>query len=59
MTTTSKLYHIGFGRGDLGEDAPQLALLCGDPDRAKLIADAHLSDVRMLSEYRGLNSYPG
>lgn len=59
MTSSSKFYHIGFGQADLGDDAPQLALLSGDPDRAKLIAYTHLSDVRMLSEHRGLNSYVG
>jgi uridine phosphorylase len=52
-------YHIGFGRDDLGAEPPTLALLSGDPDRAKYIAEAHLHDVRMLSEHRGLNSYLG
>jgi uridine phosphorylase len=59
MTSTDRFYHIGFGRGDLGDDPPQVALLSGDPDRAHLIAQTHLSDVRMLSEHRGLNSYVG
>lgn len=59
MTTTSKFYHIGFGQADLGGDPPQLALLSGDPERAKLIANTYLRDVRMLSEHRGLNSYLG
>lgn len=59
MIPSTKFYHIGFGRADLGDDAPQLALLSGDPDRAKMIAYTHLSDVRMLSEHRGLNSYVG
>jgi uridine phosphorylase len=59
MPTPSKFYHIGFGQGDLGDNPPQLALLSGDPDRAKLIAYTHLRDVRMLSEHRGLNSYLG
>jgi uridine phosphorylase len=59
MSTTEKFYHIGFGVSDLGENPPQLALLSGDPDRAKMIAETHLSDVRMLSEHRGLNSYLG
>lgn len=59
MTTSTKFYHIGFGQDDLGEEVPQLALLSGDPDRAKMIAHTYLSDVRMLSEHRGLNSYIG
>src|SRR5690349_6850183 len=57
MATT--FYHIGFGRDDLGEQAPAIALLSGDPERAKLIAENHFANVRMLSEHRGLNSYVG
>ncbi len=53
------LYHIGFGRDDLGENPPSIALLSGDPERAKLIAHSHLHSVRVLSENRGLNSYMG
>jgi uridine phosphorylase len=52
-------YHIGFGRGDLGAEPPTVALLCGDPDRARVIAQSHLTDAKMLSEHRGLNSYVG
>lgn len=59
MATSDTFYHIGFGRQDLGEQPPTLALLSGDPDRAKMIAETHLHDVRMLSEHRGLNSYVG
>jgi uridine phosphorylase len=59
MTSTDRFYHIGFGRGDLGDDPPQVALLSGDPERAHLIAQTQLSGVRMLSEHRGLNSYVG
>jgi uridine phosphorylase len=59
MTSTDRFYHIGFGRGDLGDEPPQVALLSGDPERAHLIAQTYLSDVRMLSEHRGLNSYVG
>jgi uridine phosphorylase len=55
----SILYHIGFGRDDLGEQPPTLALLSGDPDRARSIAERHLRDVKKLSENRGLNSYMG
>ena len=53
------LYHIGFGRDDLGEEPPTLALLSGDPDRARSIAERHLRASRQLSENRGLNSFLG
>jgi len=59
MSAVERLYHIGFGRRDLGEPAPTLALLSGDPERARVIAEAHLRDARLLSENRGLNSYVG
>jgi uridine phosphorylase len=59
MTTSDRLYHIGFGRDDLGSAPPVVALLSGDPERARLIAMTHLRDVRALSEHRGLNSYVG
>jgi uridine phosphorylase len=59
MTTSGRFYHIGFGRDDLGERQPTFALLSGDPDRARMIAETHLRDVRVLSEHRGLNSYLG
>ncbi|NJM41912.1 MAG: hypothetical protein HC853_14730 [Anaerolineae bacterium] len=52
-------YHIGFGAKDFGANPPTTALLSGDPDRAKLIAETYLKDVTMLSEHRGLNSYVG
>lgn len=50
-------YHLGFGRGDLGEDPPVLAFLSGDPNRAKAIAYEYLRHARPLSENRGLNAY--
>jgi hypothetical protein len=52
-------YHIGFGRADLGENPPTLALLSGDPERARRIAQEHpmLTFEKKLSENRGLNSY--
>ena len=53
------MYHIGFGREDLGSQMPVMALLSGDPDRARLIAQTYLQDVVGLSENRGLNSYLG
>ncbi len=54
-----KLYHIGFGRADLGDPPPSRALLSGDPERAKLIAETHFREVKELSTHRGLNSYSG
>ena len=59
MAAPARFYHIGFGRDDLGADPPRIALLSGDPERARMIAQTHLSDVRVLSEHRGLNSYAG
>ena len=59
MTVSSKLYHIGFGRDDLGAAPPAVAVLSGDPERARMIAQTHFRDVRTLSEHRGLNSYVG
>jgi uridine phosphorylase len=57
--TSQRLYHIGFGRDDLGLHSPSIALLSGDPERASLIAKTYLQNVRLLSENRGLNSYLG
>lgn len=54
-----KLYHIGFGLADLGAEAPAIALLSGDPARAKLIAETHFDRLKVLSEHRGLYSYLG
>ncbi|OQY87981.1 MAG: uridine phosphorylase [Chloroflexi bacterium UTCFX4] len=53
------LYHIGFGKKDLGESFPLIALLSGDPDRARIIAQETQGVVleKRLSENRGLNSY--
>jgi uridine phosphorylase len=59
MTTSGRFYHIGFGRDDLGSVPPSIALLSGDPERARTIAHTHLREVRVLSEHRGLNSYIG
>src|SRR5829696_8681549 len=52
-------YHIGFGKHDLGEHPPLIALLSGDPGRAQHIAqDAPgVTFEKKLSENRGLNSY--
>ena len=59
MASDQVFYHIGFGRADLGEDAPKVAFLSGDPNRARAIADTHFNQTRALSENRGLNSYVG
>jgi uridine phosphorylase len=53
------LYHIGFGKDDLGSTPPTVALLSGDPERTRLIAQTYFQDGRSLSENRGLNSYLG
>ncbi len=54
-----KLYHIGFGQEDLGSAPPTVALLCGDPERARRIAreTAGVTCLATLSENRGLHSY--
>ncbi|MGD9018945.1 MAG: nucleoside phosphorylase [Desulfuromonadales bacterium] len=54
-----RLYHIGFGRSDLGENPPSTALLSGDPRRARAIAQATdgVRCIKTLNENRGLNSY--
>jgi len=59
MMTNDILYHIGFGRSQLGENPATVALLSGDPGRARQIAMDHFQDVKCLSENRGLNSYLG
>lgn len=52
-------YHLGFGRADLGQPMPSFALLCGDPQRTRRIAQATPGVIclQALSENRGLNSY--
>lgn len=57
--TSAKLYHIGFGKDELGKSPPTIALLSGDPERAFMIAQSYLHSVRILSSNRGLNSYLG
>lgn len=53
------LYHIGFNRQDLGESPPRMALLCGDPERSRQIAEETpgVTLLKTLSLQRGLNSY--
>ncbi len=57
--TQQRLYHIGFSRGDLGSVPPTVALLCGDPERARRIAmeTDGVTCLTTLSENRGLHSY--
>ncbi|MEO1464723.1 MAG: nucleoside phosphorylase [Cyanobacteria bacterium J06631_6] len=52
-------YHIGFGLSDLGTNAPQTVILSGEPERSHYIAQTYLENVKLLSQYRGLNSYLG
>ena len=54
-----KLYHIGFSRSDLGSNPPKMVLLSGEPERSHYIAHTYLQNVKLLSDYRGLNSYRG
>lgn len=54
-----KLYHIGFSRSDLGSVPPKMVLLSGEPERSHYIAHTYLQNVKLLSDYRGLNSYRG
>jgi uridine phosphorylase len=56
---TDSFYHIGFGRSALGATPPVIALLSGDPDRSRMIAENYLREVKLLSDHRGLNSYLG
>ena len=56
MGDGNRLYHIGFGAGDLPEGTT-LALLSGDPDRSELIANGHLADAGVLARNRGLDAF--
>ena len=56
---TNNYYHIGFAQKELGSHPPTLTLLSGEPERSRYIAQTHLQNVRLLSDYRGLNSYLG
>lgn len=52
-------YHIGFSQLDLGANPPHTVILSGEPERSRYIAQTYLADVKLLSQYRGLNSYLG
>ena len=54
-----QLYHIGFSKSDLGDNAPETVLLSGEPERSQYIARTYLQNVKPLSKYRGLHSYLG
>lgn len=55
--TTDIRYHIGFGPDDI--DGIDVAILCGDPNRAERVAHDHLTFEKTLSMNRGLNSFVG
>lgn len=59
MDKQQQKYHIGFSRDDLGDNPPIIALLSGDPDRARRIAydTPGVQAEKVLSENRALNSY--
>jgi uridine phosphorylase len=50
-------YHIGFGPDDI--DGIDVAILCGDPERAERVAREHLTFEKVLSTNRALNSFVG
>ena len=50
-------YHIGFGPEDI--DGTDVAILCGDPERAEKVARQHLTFEKVLSTNRALNSFVG
>lgn len=57
--TSKRLYHLGFGRDNLGAVPLIAAILSGDPERSRFIAETYLQSNRLLSANRGLNSYIG
>jgi uridine phosphorylase len=59
LMDTERRYHIGFSPSDLDAPPASSALLCGDPQRARRIAQetAGVVCLKVLSENRGLNSY--
>ena len=54
-----EFYHIGFRKEDLGDRLPQIVLLSGEPERSRYIANTYLQNIKLLSQYRGLDSYLG
>ncbi|HPD22552.1 MAG TPA: nucleoside phosphorylase [Desulfomonilia bacterium] len=59
MVRDDRKYHIGFSRQDLCDDPPADAILCGDPERTRMIATEFpgVELIRPLSENRGLSSF--
>ena len=57
--SSDQMYHLGFGCSDLPEASlPRYALISGDPERTKLIAEhSEVTLVKTLSKNRGLSSY--
>jgi uridine phosphorylase len=53
--TSNIRYHIGFGPDDT--DGIDVAILCGDPERADRVAREHLTFEKTLSMNCGLNSF--
>ena len=43
-----KHYHLGFGQEDLGNNPPQIALLSGEPERSRYLAQTYLQNVRLF-----------
>jgi uridine phosphorylase len=56
VTIPERHYHIGFGAAHVPE-APTIALLSGDPQRAELVATRYLTDARELARNRGLDAF--
>lgn len=58
---TDYFYHLGFGRKEIAPYQPTIAILSGDPLRARRIVleTPNVNFTTILSENRGLNSYVG
>lgn len=57
--STNYYYHLGFGHSDVADHNPTIAIISGDPERARRIAQEqeNVQFVKTLSENRGLHSY--
>ncbi len=51
-----KAYHLGFNQSDIALYQPKIALLCGDPARAKRIAERG-REFHVVASKRGLDTY--
>lgn len=56
MTTSERMYHVGFGLDDL-DPGTTIALLSGDPERSEEIALERLDGGRVLARNRGLDAF--